>query len=160
MNETTSRSPTDYAQISKLMRMQYRQEKEIRNYNKTMSMITNPVVEIVAGFVTVDILRHIHVRNPEKITHGIPGLLTWDETSGGFLLGDTAANWCQVGILLAVTAQQMKDNQAARELAGHGIEAIGQVAQTGIAAVSAAFSGMGNAARGLLGVLTGGFAGK
>jgi hypothetical protein len=122
------------------------------------NIITNPILELVGGFALVDYLRH-HGTDYSK-TDSDTSFLFWHvkktDVKGEAYLGDTAANWLELGIVLAVAAQQMKNNPAAERIAGQGVNALGQIGAAGVNDIGLLFKGIGAAARdGLLAVLGG-----
>ena len=117
----------------KMVRLAQRELKSARNHELLMATIQNPVLEIIAGFVAVDYLRHTPIRH----TYG-NGVDFWE-----YAIGNTAANWCEIGIFLSVAAQQMKNNPAAAGIASQSVQAVGGVAAAGVNAVGNILKGFG-----------------
>jgi hypothetical protein len=138
---------------TKLIKLSLAEKKAVRNHELIKAAIENPILELVTGFVLVDYLRHHGIDYSRSVSENkgsFLGLTFWDTkttTQTGYpLLGDTAANWLQVGIILSVAAQQMKNNPAAERLAGQGINAVGQIGAAGVNAIGGALKGLGGAA--------------
>jgi hypothetical protein len=143
----------EYIKLRKAEVKAAKKREDIATITSTVkSILENPIIELIGGFGVCEYLRNLHHEETETTTIGLaswlrallginPTLSTTTKKVDVPYFRQSALNWAEAGIILAVVAQQMKDNPNAQLLASGAITTAGRLGEAAIGTVGNVLKG-------------------